>query len=126
MATEVAFVNPATGQLRNVKIGWSWTLFLFSTLFGIPLFMRGLNGLATAFLIYAGAFMLVSVLGDDHEPWRAIGFIMALFNLMISIYLGLSGNEMTARHYIKNGWQIAFPDTPAAAKAREEWALSPN
>jgi len=111
---EVAFVNPATRQLRNVKVGWSWTLFLFSTVFGIPLFMRGLNAAATAMLFYCCASLVVSIVGEEHLILRAIGFIMMLFNFAISIYFGLNGNEMTARHYEANGWQLAVPDTQAA------------
>ena len=48
---QVVMKNPRTGQLRDVKIGWSWTLFLFSHFFGLPLFLRKLNMWGCVFLV---------------------------------------------------------------------------
>ncbi|MFZ3033752.1 MAG: hypothetical protein WA138_07055, partial [Parvibaculum sp.] len=42
MAIHATFKNSKTGELKQVKIGWSWTLFFFSSLFGLPLFLRRL------------------------------------------------------------------------------------
>lgn len=52
MAVRAAFRNPRTGELREVKVGWSWTLFFFSGLFGLPLFLRGLHVWGALFLAY--------------------------------------------------------------------------
>jgi uncharacterized membrane protein len=43
MKVMIPFKNSKTGEIVKVKLGWSWTLFFFSSVFGIPLFLRKLN-----------------------------------------------------------------------------------
>lgn len=47
---KVGMRNPKTGEIKQVKVGWSWTLFFFSGMFGIPLFLRGLHMWGAVFL----------------------------------------------------------------------------
>jgi hypothetical protein len=57
----VTFKNPKSGELKPVKVGWSWVLFLFSGVFGIPSFLRQLNGLGAVFLAFWAVNVLVSL-----------------------------------------------------------------
>lgn len=38
----VLMKNSKTNETKEVKVGFSWTLFFFSGFFGIPLFLRKL------------------------------------------------------------------------------------
>ena len=53
---KVAMTNPKTGEVREVKVGWSWILFLFSGFFGLPLFLRKLH-------VWGGIFLIIWLIG---------------------------------------------------------------
>jgi len=142
---KVALRNVKSGNVKSVGIGWNWTMFLFSGLFGIPLFTRRLylwGGLCLAlsglFLMsFLAIFGLQTILDNDIandfggtevilQLCREIGKLMSrlvLFILGISIYLGLKGNQMTARKYVKKGWVFVDPDSDVTKMAKLEWGV---
>lgn len=73
----VKFKNPA-GVLREVKIGFSWTIFFFG---GFPFLFRGLP-------LHAVGFIIASI-----ATWGISNLIMAFI-----------GNKMTAKYYLENGY----------------------
>ena len=73
----VTFRNPKTGELKQVKVGWSWILFLFSGLFGLPLFLRRLQMWGWLFF----ALWAVNLLAASRAP--------GIFITMQFIILGL-------------------------------------
>ena len=115
MAPRITLQNPRTGEMRRVKVGWSWTLFLLSDFFGLPLFLRGLNSWGAAVL----TLWAVSVLAPDVEP------VTVLAGIGLHIWLGLKGNEMIARKCLARGWILAERDDDAARFARMKWGLVP-
>lgn len=56
----ITFKNELTGEMKQVKIGFSWILFFFPGFFGIPLFMRKLTGWGIVMLVWS-LFMLFLV-----------------------------------------------------------------
>ena len=101
----VTIKHAASGELKEIKIGWSWILFLFSGFFGIPLFMRQLTLWGGVF-VGLGVFQLL-LSGIDAAFAGLISFLL----LGLSIYMGISGNEMTAKNYLQNGWEFADHDS---------------
>jgi hypothetical protein len=47
----VDLVNQRSGEHKNVKVGFSWVLFFFSGILGIPLFLRRLHVWGAVFLV---------------------------------------------------------------------------
>lgn len=115
MATQVPFQNPATGELKTVKVGFSWTLLLFSGIFGLPCFIRGLT-------TWGAIMAAVSVLyyATIATP---IVFFLAFPMLALQIYLAVKGNELTAKNYLAKGWQFAEPDAITTKQGRQKWGL---
>jgi hypothetical protein len=118
----IGFRNRHTNEIREVKIGFSWTLFIFCMIFGLPLFLRGLaawGGLCAGLwgvyitLIFSGA-------ADDQ-----IGFIELCILLPLRIWLGWNGNKMTAHHLLENGWEMAETDPTKLERATKAWDLRP-
>jgi hypothetical protein len=64
MAINVAFQNPTTGEIKSVKVGWSWLLLFLSGVFGIPLFMRKLTMWGFVFLA-ANLFGLACLMAGE-------------------------------------------------------------
>jgi len=121
MATHVILHNPITNETKTVKVGFSWVLFLFSSFWGIPLFLRGLH-------IQGGAMVAISALITifSWEPSTDADLVLflAIGGLFICIMLGIKGNEMTAKNYLNKGWKIFEPDSIAAKHARYKWGLA--
>lgn len=123
MATEVGFQNPSTGQIKVVKLGFSWTALLFSSFFGIPLFMRGLNSAGAVMAGLAAVHLGLVVLGEEVESLMALAFILSGAILALSVYFGFNANEMTAKRLVADGWQFVNPDAPVTIEAAELWGL---
>jgi hypothetical protein len=117
----VPFVNPNTGERRLVKLGWSWTLFFFAGALGIPLFYRRLWVWGAALLTFWIA-QEVAVFVVQNGPLTALVWTISVG---LAIFLGMKGNEITAKQYLEDGWQFAEPDSDATRYAKMNWDLAP-
>lgn len=119
---QVSFKNPKTGELKNVKIGWSWTLFLFSGFLGIPLFMRRLYIWGFFFLVlWVVSFFSGQLLDSDGA--LATSIVLSILFPGLGIWMGLKGNEMTAKNYLEQGWSFSEPNEQMAKFARGKWGI---
>jgi hypothetical protein len=111
--------NPKTGEKRQIKVGWSWVLFFFSGFLGIPLFLRHLNVWGAVFLI----IWALNIIGFTVQR-EQIGSMVNLIGIGLCIWLGVKGNEMTAKNYLQMGWMFVDPDEEVARLAKVQWGLS--
>lgn len=115
--------NPKTGEIKEVKVGWSWTLFFFSGLFGLPLFLRRLYIWGAVFLVlWVTNFVVPSVLPEDEGAIFSITF--GLVFLSLQIFLAIKGNEMTAKNYLENNWIFVDPEAEITKMAKMRWGIS--
>lgn len=125
---KVPFKNPRTGELKQIKVGFSWTLLLFSAFFGLPLFLRGLTGWGWAMLALSLGHPLVVALHPAFGiSWADLGALHAILGtaqLACKIYLGFEGNRLTGRHLLREGWVPLDPDSLAAKEASARWRLA--
>lgn len=111
----VSFTRQQTGEVKTVKVGWSWTCFFFSGLFGIPLFMRGLPDWGGVMVGTA----LLQLLAP--QPWSSLFWVVSA---CLSIFLGIRANEMTAKHYLRQGWVFADPESAVTRMATAKWRFA--
>ena len=126
----VTLVNQRTGELKNIKVGFSWTLFLFSGLFGLPLFLRRLYVWGAVFLalwlLYIFGPRLLAAQSTELGMATAIDLwlLVNIIFLGLSIWVGIKGNEMTAKNLLENGWRFAEPNSQMTRFAIAKWGLS--
>jgi hypothetical protein len=118
---QVSFKNPKTGEMKRVKVGWSWTLFFFSGVFGLPLFLRKLYIWGFVFLALWAVNLLVS--SSTSENADAAKVFMFFVGLGLAVWLGVKGNEMTAKNYLEQGWTFAEPQSDAVKFAQGKWGI---
>jgi hypothetical protein len=112
---KVKFNNPRTGQIKSVKVGWNWGLFFSGSLIGLPLFWNGLSAWGSVMVsLWALGLVISHGLGT---------IILSVIGMGLSIYLGVKGNEMIAKNYLKHGWEFVDPESTVVRIAKEEWAL---
>lgn len=118
----VRLTNDRTGDVKRVRAGFDWVLFLFSGFFGIPLFLRGLNKYGLAML---GLALVILFVNFDEDPAldRFFGFLNAL-SIGAAFAFGFHGGKMTAQHLLENGWSLTDPDDPEATAAMQKWSLA--
>lgn len=116
----IAFKNELTGEMKQVKIGFSWVLLLlgfFGMLIAIPLFMRKLIGWGIAMLLGWLGVGVLSII----EP--VISAILGLIMFGLWIYLAICGNKLTAYNYIKLGYKVAETDPTRIELVKRAWGL---
>ena len=123
MSTYVNLQHERTGELKSVKVGWSWTLFLFSQAWGIPLFFRRMfDWAAVCFILSAVNFWLLMI-ADTDPAARDISGILGVGSIGISVFLALRGNELTAKRMLREGWTFSNPDDVVTHHAKRVWSL---
>lgn len=119
----VTMVNPSTGEGKEVKIGWSWILFLFSSFLGIPLFLRKLYVWGGVMLILWLVYIIAPAIMPTEEESAGLFILFNLIFLGLSIWLGLKGNEMTAKNYLELGWKFNNSDSDEVKFAKNKWGI---
>lgn len=120
----VTMVNPSTGEGKEVKIGWSWILFLFSSFLGIPLFLRKLYVWGGVMLILWLVYIIAPSIMSTEEESVGLFVVLNLIFLGLSIWLGLKGNEMTAKNYLELGWKFSNPESDEVKFAKNKWGIT--
>jgi hypothetical protein len=121
-AARIGLKPPGGGKLKWIRVGFAWDLFVLSPLLGIPLFLRKLPQWGAAMLaLLLIWFVLGSVL--DGPPKRIAGIAVAAVSFLIQLFLGLYGNRLTARSYLRHGWTVDHPDYAATRKVIARWKL---
>jgi hypothetical protein len=121
MTANVAFRNPRTGQIKQVKVGWSWTLFFFAGVLGIPLFLRKLNAWGGLFLALWIVNVLCQILATDVMTKSAALWSHAVILLVLRVWIARHGNRLTAESYLDAGWEFVDPQGESAKYARASW-----
>lgn len=113
----VNFIHPVTGEMRQVKMGVSWTLFLFWWFYGVPFFIRKMisYGIGVIILPFITGLIYSIIMGlffnvSEMEDIVTFFVLLIIQNLIISILLLIYGNKMTAKYYVKKGFRIYEKD----------------
>lgn len=112
------------GKTKKIKVGWSWTLFLFSGFWGIPLIMRKLYFWACVFIALWVAQVCANFLKLSPIDGVVVFGTLTFVIFGLAIYLGIKGNELTARKYLTRGWKFADKDSESAKHAMGKWGVT--
>jgi hypothetical protein len=118
----VTLRHHATGRLKVVDTGWSWSLFLGAGALGLPLFFRGM-ALWGSVMVVLWSLQLVDSFAAAGSDADMLDWILTLAVGGLCLYLGMKGNALTARHYLACGYEFAEPDAVEARIAAESWGL---
>lgn len=123
---KITLKHKITGEFKEVGIGWSWSLLMFSGLFGLPLYLRGLDEFGRIFFaISASIYTLVflSLFYPDsgllYTLFSLIGFIL----IVMSLISASVGNAFTNLRMLDNGWEFSEPDSDSTDLARKNLGL---
>lgn len=92
----------------DVKSGFSWTLLLFSTIFGLPFWFRRMYayGLGMSLLN-----LLCMVFYNSNQ--EAYG-IICLIQIVLCVFFAIKGNEITRNYLESQGWKKETQDQTIA------------
>lgn len=131
---KISFKNPKGGTIYLAKVGFDWGAFWgMLSLAGLPFFLRKMNMFGWFCLI----FILIQTLGvglgqitlelnpEAVDLLRKGSGVAASFflTLGLSLYLGIRGGKLTARHYVEEGYECITKDEVLLARARTKWDM---
>lgn len=120
---KISMTNPSTGETKEVKVGWSWILFLFSGFLGLPLFLRKLNIWGSLFLILWIVYIITPTIMQFEDDRLGLEILFNMIFLGLSIWLGIKGNEMTVKNYLELGWEFTYPQSQETKFAKGKWGI---
>ena len=121
---KIAFKHPKGDTIYWAKVGFDWGAFwALPVLGGLPFFLRRMNILG----VYCLAFsLIVAVTSGLERLVQKNSFYMLpmfVFGLGISIYFGIRGGKLTARHYLEEGYVFHTKDKALLDRAKKKWNL---
>jgi hypothetical protein len=120
----VGLVNRRSGEQKYVKVGFSWVLLFFSGLLGIPLFLRCLYVWGAIFLVLCILYVFTPQMLPDTVHAVGAYLLLSWAFLTLQIWVGMKGNEMTAKNLLENGWSFSNPNAQETRFAMTKWNLS--
>lgn len=122
-STKVVFKNIKTGEIKKIELGFSWGLLFFSGFFGIPLFIRRLHIWGTVFMALYTIQLILSCITMETFDEIATSLIFGMTIMGLAVFMGVKGNEMTAKNYLENGWVFAEPNSDISRRAKSKWGI---
>ncbi len=119
----VSMKNPKIGEIKEVKVGFSWILFLFSGFFGLPLFLRKLYVWGGVFLALWVVNVILGIVAEESESAAIIYLFLQFVFIGLAIFMGIKGNELTAKNYLEQGWEFVDGDSEAVKQAKRKWNI---
>jgi hypothetical protein len=49
--------------------------------------------------------------------------MLYVLGAVLAVWMGIKGNEMTAKNYLERGWQFAEPESDVVKTAKGRWGL---
>lgn len=119
----VGLRNSRSGELKEIKVGFSWVLLFFSSFLGLPLILRRLYVWGGVFLALWGVNLIGPTIAGSDEDAFAIQLVIFLIMLGLSVWMGIKGNEMTGKNLLEQGWEFIDPNGDATKFAKMRWGL---
>jgi hypothetical protein len=103
-ARDLLLENPKTGAVKPFRDGFDWILFLFSGVFGIPLFI---NRLPQWGALFVGLWIVgVALHWLLPRNWMLGGQLaLAVIFFGLQLWLGFYGRELILKAYVARGWR---------------------
>lgn len=112
------------GAQKRIKTGFAWDLFLLAPLFGAPLFLRRLPHWGAAILALWVVDLGIGWLAGGGRGAAATQIILFAAFLLVQLWLGFKGNELTAKALLAHGWTVDHPEFVATRRVLERWRLT--
>lgn len=140
---EVILRNPTTDKCESLEIGWSWSVLVFNSFFGLPLFARKLRNWGIFMVVVVCLFIIGEKYFDylilqamtQRTPGAMSSFknlalysnlyklFTFLFFLSTATIFSFKANKMAGRKFLNEGWMFVEPDSEVAALARYKWRV---
>lgn len=125
---KVTLIDPrsSSNSKLEVKVGWSWTIFLFGSILGIPFLMRKMwKSAAFMIAVFIGIILGNAGQAGDVGALQGIGFVAQLSGLVFQIYMSIKGNAIWAQGLFAKGYKFS-PDNSSEniETAAKKWGVA--
>lgn len=120
----ISMINPRTNHIVKIKLGFAYSILLFSWLFGYPLYVRKLyKESALIFVLFFANYNLFFILPLSYT----VIVLFVLFNFVIvglSIYFAFKGDRATIENYYFNlGYEFVDANSAIVKDIRQKYNI---
>jgi hypothetical protein len=131
IGNRLVFVNPQSGQIKKIKVGFSfpsfffdWIALLFKGLIGYGLIVLCINLALTIFTTTVEFSLQTNAYRHGHYGGGdGVAIVGLLTWFGIKIYLGAYANKWHAMALIAKGWTLQNADAAKATLDSKSWKL---
>lgn len=113
-----------SGREKRISTGFAWDLFLFASLFGLPLFWRRLHHWGAVILALWCVVLVIGRLPVSADTAQLAGEALFVVFLALQLFLGFMGNRFTARAFLAHGWTLDQASDLGTKRVIERWKLA--
>ena len=89
----------------------------------MPLFLRKLYVWGGVFLALWVVNVILGIVAEESESAAIIYLFLQFVFIGLAIFMGIKGNELTAKNYLEQGWEFVDGDSEAVQQAKRKWNI---
>ncbi len=121
-AARIGLKPPGGGKLKWIRVGFAGTCSCCRRFWGFRCSCAScINGARRCWRCCCSGSC--SAACSAAKPKTSPAWSLAAVFVLLDLFLGLYGNRLTARAYLRHGWTIDHPDYAATRKVMKRWKL---
>jgi ribosomal protein L40E len=126
---KITLYNKNSDQIHMASIGFSWSLFLFSGILGIPCFIKKLYGYGFVFLIIDIVSIVNYMTNDSLVTFTNVNMTLLFLigsnvvSFILSVLIGINGNKLSIKSYLDEGYSFVHQNDPYVRMIKMELGI---
>lgn len=67
--------------------------------------------------------VILGIVAEESESAAIIYLFLQFVFIGLAIFMGIKGNELTAKNYLEQGWEFVDGDSEAVQQAKRKWNI---
>jgi hypothetical protein len=116
-------INEKKKDRRLIKTSFDWPAFFSPWIIGVPHFLRGQTNIGVIFVVLTLISWLPFLGNFSEEEIGFMSLFMLVFFIGLSIYMGLNGRKLLAKHLLQDGYSFENEKLEVVTHYKNKWGM---